>query len=86
MTDEKEELREKVDELEERVAELEQAISRNSGATSDLLDRYDSYVMENIESVENAHPRELMGLYKQAGIVDSGKRKERAKRLKEIEG
>jgi len=83
MTDE---LRQRIAELEQRVSELESESNprANSGAENDLLDRYDSYVVEGVESVEKAHPRQIMKLYGEAGVVDTGKQKKRAKRLKKV--
>jgi len=80
------ELRNEIDALRERVGELESQIDGADSAADQRLDRYDSYVVDNIESVSDAHPRHLMRLYKESGIVDKSKRKNRAKRLKRLKG
>lgn len=75
-------LQSKVAELESRVAELEERISGNNRAQSDLIDRYDTYVMDVVESPESTHPRKLMRKYNEAGVTNKNKQKRRAKRLK----
>jgi uncharacterized protein YllA (UPF0747 family) len=86
MTDETDELRQRIAELEERVAELENTESAETADSSSLLDRYDSYVMEQVESVADTHPRRLMELYEESGVVNTNKQKKRAKRLMKMEG
>lgn len=86
MTDETDELRERIAELEERVAQLENGESSESGDSGGLLDKYDSYVMERVEDVGDAHPMQLRRLYEESGIVNESKQKTRAKRLKRMEG
>lgn len=83
-----ERLASRIDELTKRVDDLEDRIdeSSESGSQSDLLDRYDQYVVENSEDVESAHPLELKRLYEEAGVRDKKKQKRRAKRLKRVVG
>lgn len=86
MTEHDTEILERLAELEQRVSELEDKgySGGKSGSENDLLDRYDTYVVENTESVEKAHPRKLMKLYAEAGVVNKNKQKQRSKRLKKV--
>lgn len=79
-------LRDEIDALRERVVELESRIDGTDNAESELLDRYDRYVINNVESVADAHPRQIMTLYEESGIVDGKKRKQRTKRLRNLRG
>jgi hypothetical protein len=79
-----EKLEDRVTELEERVAELEQKQGANSNDDRGVLDRYDRYVTDRVESVTDASPRRLMALYEESGIVDKKKKKRRVKRLPKV--
>jgi len=79
-----EELSKQVEQLRQRVAELEDTVEQDNGSQSSLLDRYDRYVVDNVDDVHSANPRRLMHLYKQSGIVDRQKRKQRCKRLPQV--
>lgn len=76
----------RVEALEERVEELEEQITGTSAGTSSLLDRYDEYVMAEVEDPTTANTRRLMRLYREAGVMKQKKRKQRIKRLRKLEG
>ncbi len=68
--------------LKERVATLEEKLENDSvAAQSDFLDKYDEFVVGRVENVSETSPRRLMKMYDKAGIVNRGKKKQRAKRL-----
>lgn len=73
--------------LKERVAQLEKQLEYNgtSGSSGGVYDRYDEYVLGEVESAHNAPPRRLMKLYETAGVVNKNKQKKRAKRLRRLE-
>lgn len=83
--------------LETRVSSLEQTVVQlrnrieelegdDGGSTGGPYDRYDEYVLSRVEDVAEAHPRTLIRLYDESGIVDDGKKKTRTKRLKRLAG
>lgn len=79
MTDE---LRERVDELEQRVAELENKLKSGADShDSQLLDRYDTYVVESVKDGQRPKALKLRRLYEEAGVRDKKKIKQRVKRL-----
>lgn len=67
MTDDTDELRQRVDRLERRVSELEQLLDRDaqnpSAESSDGLDSYDAAVVGTLEHGESYTRRELMKFY-----------------------
>jgi hypothetical protein len=80
---------ERISELEQRVYRLEQAIQNDSekateSVQNDLLDRYDTYVMESIDGDTRPRTARLRSLYQEAGIVDKKKIKRRMKRLDKL--
>ena len=80
---------ERISELEQRVYRLEQAIQNDSknateSVQNDLLDRYDTYVMESIDGNTRPRTARLRSLYQEAGIVDKKKIKRRMKRLDKL--
>ena len=79
----------RIEELEERVAALEDKLSRGEQRSTDtaqnrLLDRYDTYVVENAEGDTRPTTARMRTLYQEAGIVDKNKIKQRMKRLDKL--
>lgn len=90
MTEQTDDLAEAVEQLQNRVAALEGRLdelegSADGGAVRGGLDRYDAYVINAIEERFDGAPsaREAARLYKEAGIRDMDKIRERHKFLKQ---
>lgn len=70
-----------IDALQEQVRELEERVSglENSDASSTTgADQYDKYVLERIEEVgKRPEPEQIITLYKEAGVRDVKKIKDR---------
>lgn len=76
------ELSEQVEELESRVEKLENAEAPTETAV-DGADQYDQYVLDRIEIVgEKPDPKQIITLYKEAGVRNVSKIKDRHKFLK----
>lgn len=81
MTDELDELRERVESLEERIDQLEQNGSIPN--STDGVDQYDGYVLAQIRRIgSEPSVRKIVELYQEAGVRDRSKIKQRHKFLK----
>lgn len=81
---ERHDLHDRIEQLEQRIDAIEEELdTSDKGSTAGAVDRYDGYVLNAIEDFgEEPTPREIVRLYKESGIRDTSKIKERHKFLK----
>lgn len=85
LRDEVARLRERVTTLEDRIDAIDDELEESeAGAPDGTLDRYDGYVLDQLEAMdEQPHPRQIVKLYNEAGVRNTQKIKERHRLLKE---